>query len=285
MIMLKTILLLILGAFITNVHAIDLPTSSSPEGGVENIASHDLDESHAWWADNFDEEKEKAADPDPLEPVNRVLFSFNRVLDGTILKPLAIMYNDTFSDTAKTGVSNFIDNAFAPVSVFNSSLQGEGERAVDTLCRFAVNTVFGVFGLIDVAKETNKEKHFATFNQTLATWGVETGPYLMIPFVGPSTFRGAFGLLADWAMNPLYYIAHNKHRLHNRHRQQIYLWYALYGVDIINRRSKLIEALNDIEKNSLDPYATIRSIYFQKQAEMEREIQTRKHKKAKASEV
>ncbi len=269
--------------FSNAAYAIDLPTTSSPEGGIENIASHNLDESKAWWADNFDEESEKLEEPDPLEPMNRAFFNFNRVLDGILLKPIAIMYNDTFNDTAKTGVTNFIDNAFAPVSVFNSGLQGEGGRAVDTLCRFAVNTVFGLFGLIDVAKETNKEKHYATFNQTLATWGVETGPYLMIPFIGPSSFRGAYGLLADWAMNPLYWILRNKHRMHNRHRQQIYLWYALYGVDIINRRSKLIEALNDIEKNSLDPYATIRSIYFQKQAEMEREIEARKHKESGAA--
>ena len=254
--------------------ALDISSPQIPIAGVENVASHDLS-SDAWWAKSFDEEQ-VLEEPDPLEPMNRAFFNFNRVLDGILLKPMAIGYDSLLPHPAKEGVGNFIDNISAPLGVINYCLQGEGQRSFETFSRFLINTTFGIFGLVDVAKEIGIPSQPATFNQTLATWGVETGPYLMVPFVGPSSFRGTYGMVADWFLNPLYYIAHNKHRQGNRYGQQVYLLYALYGLDVINRRSKLIDALNDIEKNSLDPYVTIRNIYFQKQAEMEREIRARK---------
>ena len=243
--------------------------------GAENVASHDLEQSNAWWAQSFDEDQQMA-EPDPLEPMNRAFFNFNRVLDGILLKPLAIGYDRILPSPVKDGVTNFIDNLFAPLSVVNYTLQGEGQKTLETFSRFLINTTFGIFGLVDVAKEIGFPSEPATFNQTLATWGVETGPYLMVPFVGPSSFRGTYGMVADCFLNPLYYVVHNKHRQGNRYGQQVYLMYALYGLDVISRRSQLIDALNDIERNSLDPYVTIRNIYFQKQAEMERNIRNRR---------
>ncbi|MBY0281288.1 MAG: VacJ family lipoprotein [Alphaproteobacteria bacterium] len=261
-------------AFTSTTFALDVSTHEAPVTGTENVASHDL-KGDAWWAKGFDDEH-VLAEPDPLEPMNRAFFNFNRVLDGILLKPLAIGYDTVLPHPAKEGVTNFLDNLSSPLSMVNYTLQGEGEKTLETFARFLINTTFGIFGLVDVAKEIGIPSHPATFNQTLAKWGVETGPYLMVPFVGPSSFRGTYGMVADWYLNPLYYIAHNKHRQGNRYGQQVYLLYALYGLDVVNRRSKLIEALNDIERNSLDPYVTIRNIYFQKQAEMERDIRARK---------
>lgn len=273
--MIKSLCFLIFLSFNSVVHAMDITSGTPTQQGVENIASHDLASTDAWWAKNFDDEH-VLAEPDPLEPMNRVFFNFNRVLDGILLKPMAIGYDNLLPRPAKDGVTNFMDNLFAPLGVVNYCMQGEGKRSFETFSRFLINTTFGFFGLVDVAKEIGIPSHPATFNQTLASWGIETGPYLMVPFVGPSSFRGAYGMVADWFLNPLYYIARNKHRQGNKHRQQVYLLYALYGIDLVNRRSKLIDALNDIERNSLDPYVTIRNIYFQKQAEMEREIRARK---------
>ncbi|MBY0462681.1 MAG: VacJ family lipoprotein [Alphaproteobacteria bacterium] len=272
--MIKFLFFCALSAFTSTSFALDVSSHEAPATGIENVASHDLS-GDAWWAKSFDDDQ-VLAEPDPLEPMNRAFFNFNRVLDGILLKPMAIGYDTVFPHPVKEGVTNFLDNISAPLGAINYTLQGEGEKTLETIARFLINTTFGIFGLVDVAKEVGIPSKPATFNQTLATWGVETGPYLMVPFVGPSSFRGTYGMVADWYLNPLYYIAHNKHRQGNRYGQQVYLLYALYGLDVINRRSKLIDALNDIERNSLDPYVTIRNLYFQKQAEMEREIRARK---------
>lgn len=227
-----------------------------------------------WWAED-QTQVETVDEPDPLEPMNRAIFSFNQVADGILLKPLAVLYRDVVHDTAKTGVNNFMENLFAPVTLGNNVLQGEPEDAARTFFRFVINSTFGMLGLIDVAKEMGVPARPATLNQTFAKWGVETGPYLVLPLLGPSSFRGTYGTVGEWFMNPWTYVAQNKHRRHNHYGQQRNLLYMLYGLDIVNRRAKLIDALNDLEKSSLDLYASVRSIYFQKQKEMENNIKAK----------
>jgi phospholipid-binding lipoprotein MlaA len=236
---------------------------SSSEGGTP------------WWAED-QTQSVSADDPDPLEPINRVIFGFNQVVDGILLKPIAILYHDTLPDMARTGVTNFMENLFAPVTFGNNLLQAEAEDAARTFFRFVINSTFGMLGLIDAAKEMGVPAKPATLNQTFAKWGVETGPYLVLPLLGPSSFRGTYGTIGEWFMNPWTYMVQNKHRRYNHHGQQRTLLYMLYGLDIVNRRAKLIAALNDLEKSSLDLYATIRSIYFQKQKEMEQSLKSKK---------
>ncbi len=245
-----------------------------PELGAENIIITISDDEESTWWGNLEEDKnpQSPEERDPLEPANRLFFYFNRVIDGLVLKPAAILYEDTVHDTAKVGISNLIDNAFAPLSFVNYTLQGNGSQAATTFFRFLINTTVGIFGLVDVAKEMGLNAKPTTMNETLITWGVEAGPYLMLPFIGPTTFRGAYGKLGDWAANPVSYFVNNKHRRHNKHKQQRYILYALYGLDIVNRRAQLIDALNDVERNSLDPYVTVRSMFLQRQDAFEREV-------------
>ncbi|RZI46663.1 MlaA family lipoprotein [Candidatus Finniella inopinata] len=242
-----------------------------PEQLVGDAPASSGGEATPWWAED-QSQVEKLDEPDPLEPLNRVVFNFNRVADGVLIRPIAILYDDIVHDVAKTGVSNFMENLFSPVTLGNNILQGEGERAFHTIFRFVINSTIGLLGLMDVAREMGLPGHPATLNQTFAKWGVETGPYLVLALLGPSSFRGTYGMVGDWFMNPLSYAVKNTHRRHNRHHQQRWLLYELYGLDITNRRAKLITALDDIEKNSLDPYASMRSVYFQKQKELEKNV-------------
>ena len=254
-----------------------IPFSAFSMVGPEQLLSSNGPESGTdipWWAED-QSQVETLDEPDPLEPLNRVVFNFNRVADGILIKPIAILYDNIVPDAAKTGVTNFMDNLFAPVTLANNVLQGEGEQAFHTVFRFVINSTIGILGLMDVAKEIGLPGQPATLNQTFAKWGVETGPYLMLPFFGPSSFRGTYGMVGEWFMNPLSYVVQNKHRRYNHHHQQRRLLYALYGLDIVNRRAKVIAALNDIEKNSLDPYASLRSVYFQKQKELENNLKAR----------
>lgn len=209
---------------------------------------------------------------DPLEPLNRILFGFNEIFDGTLLKPISIMYRGLIPEYGRNGVANFIDNIFSPIVFVNHVLQGQGERAMTTVVRFFINSTIGLLGLFDAAKEIGMPGYEATFNQTLTVWGADTGPYLMLPFLGPSSVRGVMGIAGEYYMNPLTYYVKNKHHRYNHYGQQRYILYALYGLDIVGRRAKLIDALNDLERNSVDYYTAIRTIYFQRQKTMKEEI-------------
>lgn len=218
-----------------------------------------------YYENNMDEPQ------DPFEPINRFFFGINRVLDAIFLRPLAIIYDKWVPDVAQTGIGNFIDNFFSPVSCMNHALQGNGHEVAVSVWRFLINSTVGLLGIIDVAKELGLEGKKATFNQTLSSWGVDTGPYLMLPLFGPSTFRGACGSLGEWAMDPWTYVVRNKHRRGNHHGQQQMLYVGIYGIGLVRVRAQLLEALDDIERNSVNPYITIRSLYFQKQAEMKKQ--------------
>ncbi|MES2253304.1 MAG: VacJ family lipoprotein [Pseudomonadota bacterium] len=227
----------------------------------------------------FDDEDDGVLDePDPLEPLNRVTFGFNRIIDGLLLKPIATLYDTTVHETGKVGALNVVDNAFAPVVFINHTLQGEGEKACRTVFRFVINTTIGFLGLVDVASEMGLPKEPTTMNETFATWGVGTGLYIVLPLLGPSSFRDATGKLGEYYSNPLYYIVNNKHRTHNHHRQQAYILKVLYGLDAIDRRRQVLVGLRDLERMSSDFYVGMRSVYFQKQEAMQKQIAARKQK-------
>lgn len=189
---------------------------------------------------------------DPLEPTNRAIFDFNQGFDRALLKPAAEGYRDVFPDGVRSSIHNVLHNIRSPVILANDILQGESVRAVETLTRFAVNTVLGMGGLFDVAGQYGMEKHNEDFGQTLAVWGFGEGFYLMLPIFGPSNPRDAVGLVVDGFIDPIGYIASFPVRFGRS---------AIEGID---KRSKVLETLDEIERTSVDFYATIRSLYRQR---------------------
>jgi len=210
-------------------------------------------------------------DGDPLEPFNRTIFGFNRVVDGMVLDPLATGYGALVPDLAKTGIRNFLDYLRTPIVLVNDVLQGEADRAGTTLGRFLVNTICG-FGLFDVATEAGLLKHDEDFGQTLGTWGAGEGFYLVLPIVGPSSLRDAVGLGVDTVvLDPLGYFSPLTEAV------PLDLRIARTGVNIVDTRWRLDSAIDDIFRNSLDPYATFRTIYRQRR---EAEIRNRRRSQA-----
>lgn len=195
---------------------------------------------------------------DPLEPMNRAIFQFNEVADKVVLRPVAVGYRTVVPKGVRIGIRNFLNNITSPITILNALLQGEGVRARDTFGRFMTNTILGLGGLIDVATDAGIPQHYEDFGQTLAVWGVEPGPYLVLPLLGPSGFRDGFGELADGAIDPAgYYIREN------------YGWEGSavrYTVDAVDWRAANLKTIDELRKSSLDFYATVRSAYRQRRA-------------------
>jgi phospholipid-binding lipoprotein MlaA len=256
--------------------------TSVQKPGPENLATEPVSDKNAWLFEGLDENNPeiKSVDSvDPLEPMNRAFYSFNRTfVDGLVLKPLACLYRDTVHDKAKEGTENFIANMSLPLQTINHTLQMDGTRAFHSVFRLVINTTVGLFGLMDPASRLGFPNYETSFNETLTTWGLESGPYLMLPFVGPSSFRGVWGTGGDWFLNPWRFYTNNKKRFSNRHGQERYLFLSLYGANIVAVRSKLIGMVNDIDQTSKDPYVSIRNYYFQQQKKMEDKIKERRKK-------
>ncbi len=189
---------------------------------------------------------------DPYEPFNRAMLGFNLALDKAILKPVAYVYKEGVPDPLQTNVTNFLANLRGPIIFANDVLQGEFQRAGKTLLRFAMNSTIGILGINDFATEAGIERHTEDFGQTLASWDFDEGPYLVLPMFGPSNTRDGVGMLADSLMNPLNWMTLNDFRLGE-----------MIG-RAVDRRAQNYDQINDLEKNSLDFYATIRSLYRQR---------------------
>jgi phospholipid-binding lipoprotein MlaA len=198
---------------------------------------------------------------DPLEPVNRIVFTFNEGVQDALLRPLAYTYNDVFPVTFRTGVRNFLVYLATPVTLANDLLQFEITRAMQTVSRFMVNTV-GLVGIADLASELGMEGHQEDFGQTLAVWGVGEGFYLVLPLLGPSNPRDAVGkYVVDSYFDPL--------GLYLDNTDQDGLLYSRLLVDGFTQYAGLVRELDEIKKTSVDYYAALRSLYRQKrQAEI-----------------
>lgn len=190
---------------------------------------------------------------DPLEPFNRAIFGFNQVVDGLILDPAQQLYDFALPDPAKTGVRNFLDNLASPVTFLNDVFQGERERAGITLSRFLVNSTFGMGGIFDAASGFGIEaRHSEDFGQTLGVYGVDHGPYLVLPLLGPSSVRDAFGRVVDMQLTPWGYVVDGE------------VMIGTTVVDGIDTRYRLDPVLDDLSANSLDLYSATRSVYLQR---------------------
>ena len=196
---------------------------------------------------------------DPIEPFNRGVYRFNRAIDALFLKPAAGFYRALTPPPVRKAVTNVLANLKSPVVLANDLMQGEMTRAGETAARFVINSTIGVAGIADVANsEFGIPRHGEDFGQTLAVWGVPEGPFLMLPVVGPSNPRDAVGLAVDnLVLDPIAWWVRAK-----SDDRSIYS-YTRFGLTAIDERANVYEALDDIEKNSLDPYAALRSLYRQ----------------------
>jgi phospholipid-binding lipoprotein MlaA len=187
---------------------------------------------------------------DPLERINRVTFAVNDKLDRAITKPLARTYRKVTPHFVQTGVSNFMDNLHYPIVIANDLLQAKFKPALSDSGRFVLNIVAGAGGLFDPASAAGLDKTDEDFGLTLGKWGVHPGPYLVIPVLGPSTFRDGFGKLADAFVDPTNYIKNSTVR------------YGLDGVYLLDRRARLLDVEGALD-NAFDRYAVLRSVYLQ----------------------
>ena len=192
---------------------------------------------------------------DPIEPLNRAIFSLNRGLDAVIFKPAATLYRDALPQTMRDGIRNFLNNLRTPVILANNLLQGDLNAAKVTVSRFTTNTIGGFAGFGDPAGDLGAKFRDEDFGQTLAVWGAGEGPYLMLPVLGPSNPRDVVGLVVDTLIDPVNMWAANTDR------DEIPL--ARTVVRGLDERSRFLKTLDDLEKSSLDFYVTIRSLYRQ----------------------
>lgn len=195
---------------------------------------------------------------DPAEPFNRAMFSFNDTLDKNVMKPVATVYRDYTPAFSQKVVHNFLNNLKSPVILTNDLLQGEWDRASDTAARFLINSTIGVLGIGDVA---GIERHGEDMGQTFATYGAGEGAYLVLPFMGPTTIRDTAGDVVDRAFDPLTYVGYGDWSA------APYIGPVRTGMGILDLRSRNITTLDDIERTSIDYYATIRSLYRQRRSD------------------
>ncbi len=199
---------------------------------------------------------------DPFEGVNRRIYSFNAGVDRFVLEPISEVYGWVLPQFARDSVRSIVDNLKTPVWLTNDVLQREWRRAGVTLSRFTLNTTLGVGGVYDFADNVaNLPKHDEDFGQTLGSYGVGAGPYLMLPFLGPATVRDAFGRVVDTALDPLTYATFPGDGLYTFRGDDI-LNASRTGADIIDIRHRLDPAF-EVTKRSDDPYLRARTLYYQ----------------------
>ncbi len=196
---------------------------------------------------------------DPLEPVNRAVFSFNMTLDRYTLKPVARVYRDYLPDPAQKGIHNVLVNLRSPIDLLNTLLQGDFDRSLIVLKRFIVNSTAGIGGLIDAAAETGDERQQEDFGQTLAVWGVGEGPYLVWPLFGPSNPRDTVGAVADVASDPLFWLG-----MGSEWDAAEPLMWTRFGLEVIDARAPLIDPLEELERTSVDYYVAVRDFVRQR---------------------
>lgn len=188
---------------------------------------------------------------DPWEPMNRSIASFNDKIDDNVLKPVATGYRNVVPDLIQTGVRNVFNNFADMWSTVNNLLQLKPINTVESLGRVIVNTVFGIYGIFDVASYIKLERHPEDFGQTLGYWGVPNGPYLVLPLFGPSTLRDGASLPVDFAVSPTKLIGDIPTRN------------EVFALRLVSKRSELLKSGNMLEQASIDKYSFTRDAYLQ----------------------
>ncbi|MGH8695114.1 MAG: MlaA family lipoprotein [Burkholderiales bacterium] len=202
----------------------------------------------------------RSPDPrDPWEPMNRATFEFNDGVDRVVLRPVAEAYRFVLPEPIRIGVRNVFANLQDPWIALNQLLQGKVEEALSDGWRFIANSSFGLGGIFDIASDMGMPKHAEDFGQTLAVWGVDFGPYLILPILGPSSARDAAGtavasqMYLPWQLPKWLDVDH-----------RVAWQNALTVVDLIQTRANLLDASNLLEQAALDRYSFLRNAYFQR---------------------
>lgn len=190
---------------------------------------------------------------DPLESMNRSIYSFNDKLDTALVKPVATVYRDVTPDWFRAGVGNFFNNIEDVWSTVNNVLQGRGEYAVDSAKRVAVNTTVGLLGTFDIASKMDIDKHPSNFGLTLGRWGIGPGPYVVLPLIGPTTLRGIVGMPVDRQGNLITYVDDEGTRT------------GATALNLINLRTTYLQAGDVVDGAALDKYSFMRDAYLQRE--------------------
>ena len=183
--------------------------------------------------------------------MNRSVASFNDKIDDNVLKPVATGYRNVVPDLIQTGVRNVFNNFADMWSTVNNLLQLKPTNTVESLGRVIVNTVFGIYGIFDVATYIKLERHPEDFGQTLGHWGVPNGPYLVLPLLGPSTLRDGASLPVDFAVSPTKLIGDIPTRN------------EVFALRLVSKRAELLKSGNMLEQASIDKYSFTRDAYLQ----------------------
>ena len=188
---------------------------------------------------------------DPWEGYNRTMFKFNMAVDHAVFRPVARGYKAVVPSPVRTGVSNFFSNLMGPLHMVNDLLQGKPGRAASDLGRFLVNTTVGIGGLFDPASKLDLKQSDEDFGQTLGKWGVGSGPYLVLPFLPPTTLRDAFGQVPDYHLDPVNHLERDESR------------YELKLVELVDARARVLD-LDEAIDTAYDPYAFVRDAWLQR---------------------
>ncbi len=192
---------------------------------------------------------------DPLEPTNRVFYAVNNGIDTVLLRPAAVAYRYVVPETIRSHTHNVLTNLGMPVQLIDDMFAAKPRRAGDTLMRLLINSTIGVAGVFDVATDWGWPDHESDAGMTLALWGISEGPYLFLPILGPSNPRDATGFGVDVAISPSTWVGQGT--VVNA------INYSRLGLGALDARSQVLDSLDKIKEQALDPYATIRSLYRQ----------------------
>jgi phospholipid-binding lipoprotein MlaA len=190
---------------------------------------------------------------DPIEPVNRAIHSFNEGFDRTILKPVAKGYQAVTPEFAQTSIRNFFANLDDVTVLANDILQLKLEQTTHDFLRLTFNSTFGMLGLFDVAADMGLQKHNEDFGQTLGRWGAGSGPYLVMPFLGPSDLRDMLGFFVDGMYSDLLW------NLDDNSTRNLIL-----SLRLVARRADLLEATQVVDEAALDNYEFTRDFYLER---------------------
>jgi len=201
-----------------------------------------------------------------FEGLSRTMFKVNHTLDKTIFEPIARGYR-SLPAPIRRGTGNATDNLRSLLTIPNNLLQGDFDRAGNTVARFGINTSVGILGIFDPASKLGfEDQGKEDFGQTLGVWGADSGCYFVLPILGPTTTRDAIGLIGNMFLDPVYHITHNSEIQNgfvgnDNYSEHNYYYYQ--GTGAVDFRAKNIESFDSLETNSIDLYASIKSLYLQ----------------------
>lgn len=196
-----------------------------------------------------------------LETYNRTMFSVNQALDDYLIKPLAKGYRAVTNDFIRERVHDFFANLKEPASIINHALQGNISDSGKSGGRFLINSTLGLLGTFDVADGWGLKKNSTGFDKTLAAWCVPDGPFIMLPFLGPSTPRAAVGIIADTAAEPIYWA--NYYTNFGEDWEKYSFYYGISALGFISLREEKLESLDKLLADAVDSYSLIKSVYMQ----------------------